>query len=126
MNNWYTDIEKLLSEAHNCVDCLEEKLNFENQCMDYLDNLTEEDLNERMVIKRVMRGGKSVRKKFCKLATQKQLGGRCVARKAKERVKKSRSMRKAARKRKGKMGKISRKRKRSVLRGKRMGLYKRK
>ena len=53
----------------------------------------------------------------------KPVDSRKISPNAKERVKKSRSMRKAARKRKGKMGKILRKRKRSLGRGRKMGLY---
>ena len=119
---WYTNIFNLINEATDCIDCLEKQLTLEQECMDYLDTV-DESMIEGAVMKKVMRKGKAIRKKFCKLATQKQLGGKCVARGAKERIKKSRSMRKAAKKKKGKMGRISRKRKKSLKRGKKMGLY---
>ena len=119
---WQSQIFNLINEATDCIDCFEKQLTLEQECMDYLDNI-DENVVEGAIMKKVMRKGKAVRKKFCKLATQKQLGGKCVARGAKERVKKSRSMRKAAKKKKGKMGRISRKRKKSLKRGKRMGLY---
>jgi len=106
------------------VSLNETQLRLEQQCMDYLDNVDESMVSE-ILIKKVMRKGKAVRKKFCKMATQKQVGGRCVPKKAKERIKKSRSMRKAARKKKGKQSRISRKMKKSLKRGSRMGLYKR-
>ena len=119
---WQNDIFNLINEATDCIDCLEKQLTLEQECMNYLDSV-DESMIEGAIMKKVMRKGKAVRKKFCKLATQKQLGGKCVARGAKERVKKSRSMRKAAKKKKGKMGRISRKRKKSLKRGKKMGLY---
>ena len=121
--DWQNDIFNLINEATDCIDCFEKQLALEQECVNYLDNV-DESIIESALIKKVMRKGKAVRKKFCKLATQKQLGGKCVARGAKERVKKSRSMKKAAKKKKGKMGRISRKRKKSLKRGKRMGLYK--
>ena len=119
---WYNNIFSLINEATDCIDCFEKQLALEQECIDYLDNI-DENVVEGAIMKKVMRKGKAIRKKFCKLATQKQLGGKCVARGAKARVKKSRSMRKAAKKKKGKMGRISRKRKKSLKRGKRMGLY---
>ena len=122
--DWYNNIYQIIEEATNCIDCLEEQLTLEQQCMDYLDNVDESIVSE-VFVKKVMRKGKAVRKKFCKMATQKQLGGRCVPKKAKERIKKSRSMKKAARKKKGKQGRISRKMKKSLKRGSKMGLYKR-
>tara|TARA_B100000287_G_scaffold119378_1_gene111377 strand:+ start:1330 stop:1701 length:372 start_codon:yes stop_codon:yes gene_type:complete len=122
--DWYKNIYGLIEETIDCIDCLDEQLALEQQCMEYLDSIDESELEEGAVIRKVMRKGKAVRKKFCKLATQKQLGGRCVPRGSKERIKKSRSMRRAARKRRGKMSRILKKRKKSITRGKRMGLYK--
>ena len=122
--NWYENIYEIIQETADCIDCLDEQSILEQQCMDYLDNVDENTMSE-ILVKKVMRKGKAVRKKFCKMATQKQLGGRCVARKAKERIKKSRSMKRAARKKKGKQSRISRKMKKSLKRGRRMGLYKR-
>ena len=119
---WQNDIFDLINEATDCIDCLEKQLTLEQECIDYLDSV-DESMIEGAIMKKVMRKGKAIRKKFCKLATQKQLGGKCVARGAKERIKKSRSAKRGARKKKGKMGRISRKRKKSLKRGKRMGLY---
>tara|TARA_Y100000593_G_scaffold86988_1_gene166699 strand:- start:2898 stop:3236 length:339 start_codon:yes stop_codon:yes gene_type:complete len=108
-NYWYDEIENLITEATECLD----EMALYEQCV-----------NE-IVRKKVIRGKRAVIKKFCKLATQKQVGGRCVARSSKERTKKSRAMRKAARKRKGKQKRITRKMKKSKAIGKRMGLHKR-
>ena len=120
--DWYDKITKLIEDTTVCIDCLDEAIKLENQCMDYLDGL-DENMVEGVVIKKVMRKGRAIRKKFCKLATQKQLGGRCVSRSAKERIKRKRANIKSSRKKKGKKGTILRKRRKSLKRGKSMGLY---
>ena len=106
---WYDEIDSLITEATQCLD---EMVLYE-QCID------------EIVRKKVIRGKKAVIKKFCKLATQKNVGGKCVARSSKERMRKKRAMKKAARKRKGKQKRITRKMKKSRAIGKRMGLGKR-
>ena len=71
---WYDKIDSLITEATECID--------------------------EIIRKKVIRGKKAVIKKFCKLATQKNVGGKCVARSSKERIRKSRAMKKAARRKK--------------------------
>ena len=124
MNDWYDEINRLLNEATDCVDCVEEQLALEQQCMEYLDNVNESELEEGAVIKKVMRKGKAIRRKFCKMATQKLLGGKCVAQSASSRNKKKRGARKGWKKKRGKMGKMLRSRRKSLRRGKGMSLYK--
>ena len=106
---WYDEIDNLITEAKDCIN----EMALYEQCID------------EIVRKKVICGKKAVIKKFCKLATQKQVGGRCVARGSKERMKKKRAMKRAARKKRGKMKRIIRKMKKSRAIGKRMGLGKR-
>ena len=106
---WHDEIDSLITEA---TECIGEMVLYE-QCID------------EIIRKKVIRGKKAVIKKFCRLATQKNVGGKCVARSSKERIRKKRAMKKAARKKRGKMKRIVRKMKKSRAIGKRMGLCKR-
>ena len=118
---WQNDIFNLINEATDCIDCLEKQLTLEQECMNYLDSV-DESMIEGAIMKKVMRKGKAVRKKFCKLATQKQLGGKCVVMKSKERTTRKMKAKKGAIKRKGKMSRIKKKRKKAMKKRKTFGL----
>mgnify|MGYP003660237415 CR=1 FL=1 len=122
MNDWYKEIEEILNEATECIDCVEEQLNLENQCMEYLDKVEESNLDEGGIFKKVIRKGKVVRKKFCKAATQKALGGRCVPMKGTERMKRKRALKRSKAKKRGKMKRTMKKIRKAMRKRKSMGL----
>lgn len=86
---------------------------------DLEEDLTEEELNE-IKKKRVVRGGKIIRRVFCKPGF-KAMGSRCVKMAAKERRLRKKVAKRSARKRKAKSATIQRHRARSMRISKRIG-----
>lgn len=84
------------------------------------ENLTEEEINE-LAKKRVVRGGKIVRRVFCKPGFKAMGGTRCVRMAAKERRVRKKAAKRSARKRKSKSATIQRHRARSMRIANRIG-----
>lgn len=83
------------------------------------ENLTEEELQE-LAKKRVVRGGKIVRRIFCKPGF-KAMGNKCIRMAAKERRVRKKGAKRSARKRKSKSATIQRHRARSMRIANRIG-----
>jgi len=103
-----------LSEAQNCDD-EDEDLN-ENPEDGYDDDEDEDDIDEAK-IKKVVRGGKIVKKVDCKPGFKAQ-DGKCVKISAKEKISRSKGAKKGAKKKKGKSAQIAKKALRSKKKGK--------
>jgi hypothetical protein len=76
------------------------------------NDITEEELNERK-LKKVVRGGKIIKKIQCKDG-YKAVGNKCVKQSASEKRLRKKAARKAAKKRKGKEVRMNKKRARSM------------
>ncbi|MDY0215178.1 MAG: hypothetical protein RBS24_06695 [Bacilli bacterium] len=87
---------------------------------DLEEDLTEEELNE-LKKKRVVRGGKIIRRVFCKPGFKAMGGTRCVKMAAKERRVRKKAAKRSARKRKAKSATIQRHRTRSMRIANRIG-----
>ena len=77
-----------------------------------LDHIDEYELNEK--IKRVVRGGKKVKKKICKPGYKSDDDGKCVKMSSQEKKSRSKGAKKGAKKKKGQKASIARKRAKSM------------